>query len=409
MSAAREESEDTKSQRALIGIGAFSSQRSGLVLVAWTLFVVISIAGISRLTIGHDMVKWLPPIDSQRQAITFLNENLGGAATFEVLISSPNENGLHDPELLRKIDEVRAVTEGFTSNSIIADRALSIVDVVKETHRALNENQSEFYVIPDNRELISQELLLFENSGSDDVEDLVTSQFDTARITVRVPLVDGALYLPFLEAYSARLTKILGDDVSVQLTGGTVLLANTIHAALSTMIRSYATALVIISVLMMLLLGSVRVGLLSMIPNLVPVIFALGLMGWLGIPIDMLNLMLGSIVIGLAVDDTIHFMHNFRREIEATGQVDLAVENTLRGTGQALLLTSCVLASGFLIYTQAYMHMLFNFGVLTASAIAVAFLADLTLAPALVSKVNWSKRMGRVRSEAITVAPDAVD
>ena len=179
MRAASEEPQDTKSQRALIGIGAFSSQRSGLVLVAWTLLVGISIAGISRLTIGHDMVKWLPLIDSQRQSIAFLNENLGGAVTFEVLISSPNENALHDPELLRKIDEVRAVTEGFTSNSITADRALSIVDVVKETHRALNENQSEFYVIPDNRELISQELLLFENSGSDDVENLVTSQFDT--------------------------------------------------------------------------------------------------------------------------------------------------------------------------------------------------------------------------------------
>jgi predicted RND superfamily exporter protein len=395
MRAASEEPQDTKSQRALIGIGAFSSQRSGLVLVAWTLLVGISIAGISRLTIGHDMVKWLPPIDSQRQSIAFLNENLGGAVTFEVLISSPNENALHDPELLRKIDEVRAVTEGFTSNSITADRALSIVDVVKETHRALNENQSEFYVIPDNRELISQELLLFENSGSDDVENLVTSQFDTARMTVRVPLVDGALYLPFMDAYSARLRSILGDDVSVQLTGGVPLLANTIHAALATMLRSYATALVIISILMMLLLGSVRVGLLSMIPNLVPVIFALGLMGWLGIPIDMLNLMLGSIVIGLAVDDTIHFMHNFRREIEATGQVDLAVANTLRGTGQALFLTSCVLASGFLVYTQAYMHMLFNFGILTASAIAVAFLADLTLAPALVSKVSWSKHMDR--------------
>jgi predicted RND superfamily exporter protein len=106
----------------------------------------------------------------------------------------------------------------------------------------------------------------------------------------------------------------------------------------------------------------------------------------------MLNLMLGSIVIGLAVDDTIHFMHNFRREIERSGRVETAVTNTLRGTGQALFFTSCVLASGFLVYTQAYMNMLFNFGVLTASAIAIAFLADLTLAPALVSRVNWSKR-----------------
>jgi len=130
-----------------------------------------------------------------------------------------------------------------------------------------------------------------------------------------------------------------------------------------------------------------------MIPNLVPVAFALGLMGWLGIALDMMNLMLGSIVIGLAVDDTIHFMHSFRREIERNGDVANAVANTLRGTGQALLFTSFVLATGFLVYTQAYMDMLFDFGFLTASAITVAFLADLTLAPALVSRVNWSQHV----------------
>ena len=393
MRPARVEAKDTRSQRALIRVGTFSSQRSSLVLALWALIVLVSIAGLSRLTIGHDMVKWFPIEDSQRQSITFLNDELGGAVSFEVLIGTHAENGLHDPEFMRKLDEVQALTEGFSANSLTADKALSIVNVVKETHRALNENQPAFYTVPDTRELISQELLLFENSGSDDVEDLVTSQFDTARMTVRLPLVDGALYLPFLNAYSARIHEILGPDVSVQITGGVPLLGNTISAALSTMVRSYATALVVISALMMILIGSARVGLLSMIPNLVPVVFALGLMGWLRIPIDMLNLMLGSIVIGLAVDDTIHFMHNFRREIESTGRVDEAVANTLRGTGQALFLTSCVLASGFLVYTQAYMNMLFNFGILTASAITVAFLADLTLAPALVSRINWSKRI----------------
>jgi predicted RND superfamily exporter protein len=132
------------------------------------------------------------------------------------------------------------------------------------------------------------------------------------------------------------------------------------------------------------LIGNLRMGLISMIPNLAPVIFAIGLMGWIGMPLDMFSLMTGTIVIGLAVDDTIHFMHNFRREFEKTGDVDGAVEHTLRGTGQALLFTSLVLSSSFLVYTQAYMVHLFNFGLVTAAAIAVAFLADITLAPALV-------------------------
>ena len=392
MRAAQVEADDTPSQRLLIGIGSFASQRNVLVLAAWGLLMAVSLVGITRLTIGHDMIKWFPSHDHQRQSIDFLNENMGGAVSFELLISSTEENALHEPELLRKLAAIHDFTESFEFNHVDPDKALSIVDVVKETHRALNENRTDFYVIPESRELISQELLLFENSGSDDVEDLVTTQFNTARITVRVPLVDGAYYVPFMEAYLEHAREILGPDVSVALTGRVPLLGHTIKAALSTMLRSYATALIIITLLMIGLIGSIRVGLLSMIPNLAPVIFAVGLMGWLEIPIDMLNLMLGSIVIGLAVDDTIHFMHNFRREIEQTGQVETAITNTLRGTGQALFFTSCVLASGFLVFTQAYMSMLFNFGVLTASAIAVAFLADLSLAPALVSRVDWEKR-----------------
>ena len=113
-------------------------------------------------------------------------------------------------------------------------------------------------------------------------------------------------------------------------------------------------------------------------------------MGWLDVPLDMLTLMLGSIVLGLAVDDTIHFMHSFRREIESTGDALTAVTNTLRGTGQALLFTSCVLVCGFLVYTQAYLVLLFDFGILVACAIVMAFLADVTLVPAMVSRLAWN-------------------
>ena len=385
--------DDTASQRALVAIALFSTRHGRLVLLAWGVLMTLSIAGMGRLTLGNDMIKWLPAHDDMRQAIEFLNDELGGGASIEVLVTAQKENALHDPELLRKLEEIQKLTEGFEHGGLRADKTVSIVDVVKETHRALNENRDDYYAIPDNRALVAQELLLFENSGSDDVEDLVTTQFDVARISVRVPFVDASLYSPFMDAYLDDVEAILGPTNTVVLTGAIPLMGRTISAALETCVRSYATALVVITILMIVLIGSLRVGLLSMIPNLVPVAFALGLMGWLGIALDMMNLMLGSIVIGLAVDDTIHFMHSFRREIERNGDVASAVANTLRGTGQALLFTSFVLATGFLVYTQAYMDMLFDFGFLTASAITVAFLADLTLAPALVSRVNWSQHV----------------
>jgi predicted RND superfamily exporter protein len=135
--------------------------------------------------------------------------------------------------------------------------------------------------------------------------------------------------------------------------------------------------------LMIMLLGSIRLGLVSMIPNLAPILITLGIMGWLGIPLELFTLLIGSIALGLAVDDTVHFMHNFRRYYERDCDAAAAVRDTLSTTGEALLFTSVVLASGFFIYMFATMTNLFYFGLLTGITIILAFLADAMLAPAL--------------------------
>lgn len=383
--AAKARGDDTPSQRLLVGTGLASSRNPVLVLGVWALIIVGSVVGATRIHMGHHMLEWFPHGDTMYKAMTYLNDEFGGAGSYEMYIQTGKENGLHEPELLRNIEQVQDLATEFEHRGLVGAKVLSIVDVVKETHQALNENRDEFYVVPDDKTLIAQELLLFENSGSDDVEDLVTPQFDAARLTVRVPFVDGAFFQPYIDRLLPQAQEILGPDVKVQITGMFRLFGNTIAAALDTMVKSYSTALVVITVLMIVLIGNLRMGLLSMIPNLVPVVFTLGVMGWLSIPLDMFTLMIGTIVIGLAVDDTIHFMHNFRRDHEKTGSVEAAVTSTLRTTGQALLFTSCVLALGFLVYTQAYMSHLWSFGVLAGGAITVAFLADLTLAPALVT------------------------
>lgn len=379
------ESDDAVSQRILVATGRFSTRRPALVLSVWSVVLVAACVGIPRIHVGHNMVEWFPPDADIAKAIGFLNESFGGAASYEILVDSGRENGLHDPEVLRRLEAVSEHVLQTEAAGLRSGKVVSIVDIVKETHRALNENRPEAYAIPGDRELVSQELLLFENSGSDDVEDVVTSDFETARLSARLSFGDGSFFVPYLEAVRPGIERILGPDLEFEITGTYRLVGNTIDAALTTMLRSYSTALVIITVLMVLLIGRVRLGLLTMIPNLAPVLFTLGMMGWLGFPLDMISLMTASIVIGLAVDDTIHFMHNFRREFEAGEEVEAAVDHTLRSTGQALLFTSCVLAFGFLMYTQAYMLHLYSFGVTVSTAIVVAFLADVTLAPALVA------------------------
>jgi predicted RND superfamily exporter protein len=371
------------SQRMLVRTGDFATAHAPAVSLVSAGLLCVALLGVSLLRFSHNPITWFPEDDPFRRSVAILNDELRGGIFMELLVDTGRENGLQDPEVLKRMEEVRSYASGMQLRDIYVGKTIGLQDVVKETHQALHENRPEYYAIPDDPLLVAQELLLFENSGSDDLEDLVDSRFSKGRMTMKMPFVDAVQYRDFIETANARFSEILGDDVELTLTGLMVVMGRTISAVIGTMARAYAIALAIITPLLVLLIGRVRIGLVAMIPNLTPIILTLGLMGWAGIPIDAFTLLIGSIAIGLAVDDTIHFMHNFRRYFEASGDVRRAVHETMTSTGQALLYTSLVLSAGFFIYTFATMNNLFYFGLLTGLTIILAFLADVILAPAL--------------------------
>lgn len=219
------------------------------------------------------------------------------------------QNGLHDVAFLRNLEALGAYAEQYEQENgeILVGKTISVADMLKEIHKALNEDRPEFRVIPDNRSLIAQEFLLFESSGSDDLEDVIDSSFSMARLTAKTPWRDAASYVETVDALTAKARELFAGQAKVTATGLMVLFASSIHAMMQSTVVSYSIAGGIITVLMIIMLGSVRIGLLSMLPNIFPIVFTLGMMGWLGLPLDMFTMLIGSIAIGLAVDDTIHF------------------------------------------------------------------------------------------------------
>ena len=154
-------------------------------------------------------------------------------------------------------------------------------------------------------------------------------------------------------------------------------------AVVTSMATSYLLAFGVITPMLVLLLGSLRTGLIAMIPNAMPILLTLGLMGLVGFPLDAFSLLIGGIALGLAVDDTIHFMHNYRRYRRQGATLETAVETTLRTTGRAMLITTIVLSAGFLGFVLSSMNNLTNLGILVSFAVVTAFVADVLLAPAL--------------------------
>jgi predicted RND superfamily exporter protein len=376
--------------RLLAGIGNFATGRPYTILVVSALIMVLSIVSIFSLRFSHHTLEWFPEDNSIRTATESLDEVMRGTLTFDVVIDTGEENGLYDPDLLNRLEQAAADIEKLEYEDLFIGKAWSITSILKETNRALHENRPEFYNIPQDRQLIAQELLLFEMSGSDDLEDVVDSQFSMARLTVKVPFKDAYKYSFFIPKVQAYFDEHF-PDVNVEFTGMMMLLVQVFSNSIRTMAKSYATALIVITILMVILIGRIRIGLVSMIPNLFPILLMLGMIGWMSFPLDLFTMMIASIAIGLAVDDTIHFMHNFRRYYEQTGDPKAAVHQTLQTTGRAMLVTSVVLSIGFFIYSFATMNNIINFGLLTSFAIVMALVADYFITPALMVVINPQK------------------
>lgn len=358
---------------------------SALIFVVWGYFA-------SQVAFKHDPLSWQPDDSPVKIATDLVDKTLRGSVTMEVIIDTKKENGLYNAELLQKIDALVQETQKLQTQKHFVGKGWSVADILKEIHRALHENRDEYYRVTTNDKLIPQEFLLFENSGSDDLEDFVDASFSQARLTFKLPWMEAGEYSEIGDRVIELLREGLGDDVEITVTGMVPLFQRTLSAAMSSMALSYVLAFVLIAIMMVTLLGSIKIGLVSMIPNILPIVMTIGFMSMVSMPLDMFTMLVGAIVIGLSVDDTVHFFHNFAKYHHQGYPTKLCVEKTMVGTGRALVATSIVLSLGFYVYMFASLNNLINFGILTGGAITIALFSNIILGPALLTLITKDKK-----------------
>jgi predicted RND superfamily exporter protein len=387
--------------RILTGIADFATTRAWGIVIVSAVVALVAIVGLFSLKFSMNFVKWIPESQEIRRSIDLIDKEMKGSVSLELVVDTHRENGLYEPEVINKIESLAEYAEKYTNKAgrTLVGKTNSVNDVLMETNKALNGNQESYYTLPQNRQLIAQELLLFENSGSDDLEKVVDSQFSKARLSIMVPWDDAAVYVDFVANLKNEAGRLFGSTAEVTVTGTLNLFTQMIFTMMRSMGKSYLIAGVVITLMMMVLLGSFRLGLLSMLVNFAPIIVTMGLiMGLAGIPLDAFTLLIGSIALGLAVDDTIHFFHNFRNYYGRTRDVQEAVRQTLLTSGRAMLFTTSVLVVGFWLFMLATLNNVFNFGLLTGVTLILALMADFLLAPALIVLVTRTS-YGRVLTE----------
>ncbi|MFT5431096.1 MAG: putative RND superfamily exporter protein, partial [Myxococcota bacterium] len=301
-----------------------------------TLFVCASLAatalfGSTMLYVWHDPLTWLPKDQPVRVAFDLSDEHLGGTANVQLLFEGTGERGVKDVRLLQGMIDLAAHVREYKqpkTGEMIVGNARGLADMVREINRALRGGGNEHYVIPKEQAVADHLFVMIENSGPDEQRRLMTLDGRITQMSIGMKWQEATSYLPLIEHVEAGVKKYIPSDVAkVSMTGAVYSLLSTVGLLLLDMISTFGIAFAVITVFMVLLLGDVKLGLIAMVPNLLPIILILGLMGFAGIPIDMMNMMIASIALGIAVDDTIHFLHHFRTAYAAHGKVEEAIQH----------------------------------------------------------------------------------
>ncbi len=360
------------------------------VIVSLMLFTSACLLALS-LRFSHNALTWFPENSPTRRSAEFIDGRYGGSVNLEALVDFRREDALYRPDILNRLDRAAKELEGIAVHGITASRVIFIGDIIKEINRALHDDSRNAYTIPDSRELIAQELLLFDSTGNDSLAELTDSAYRTARISILAPFSDAVLYADYVETLKNILYRQF-PDADISLTGNIPLLIQMINHFMSSMTKSYLFSLTAITLLMAVMLRNTRITLIGMTANIIPILLVFGIMGLYHIPVDMFTILIGSICLGIIVDDTIHFLHHFNSAMGKKMKVGDAVRSALDHAGNAILITSLILASGFFIYMTAGLTCTARFGLLTGCAVIFAAICDFTLIPALLQLIYEKKQ-----------------
>lgn len=365
------------------------------VMVLGALLAIVAIPAAATMGVYHNPLQWFPDDDPTRLAIDHLDEHVGGMATIALLIEAPEGQNLKQRETLvgmEKLEQhILAYRDPERSPDLISN-STSLVDVVRESWRAVHENDPKQYRLPDEERGVLDMLTLFENAGPEQLSRLATIDLSKSLMMVRAKWIDAWAYRPLVDHINAGAAKFLPSGVTVKATGTVYSTVAIVSTLLMDLLQSFGTAFIVITIFMIFLLRDLKLGVIAMAPNLMPILAVIAYMRAAGIPVDTNTLMVASIGIGIAVDDTIHFLHQFKAHYTKHGDVDAAIGYSLSHTGRAMVSTSVILFAGFIALNVGYMGNVRSFGTLISMTVTFALFFDLIFCPALLRTVYRSRK-----------------
>lgn len=376
----------TKSDLLVEAMGKSILNKKWITVIVTVLVAAALIPGIFKIKVNmnySDMMGERTPYIKRLLEIT--RSQLGSQYDYEVLIEYSDEDAIKNPEVLKKMDILseRIGTLSQTKVSNGKPRVSSVTKIIKEMNRTLNEDDPASYLIPDDQDLVTQIMFLYEISGGTDLYDYISEDFRAAYLQVELSGYDGEEIVKNLAEVKKWVRELFPDAQNAGVVGEVVQYAQMNGKLVRGSIKSIGTSLIIILILLVLAFTSFRTGFIAMIPNVVPIILIGGIMGYANVNLDMITAMIMPMILGIAVDDTIHFTNHIKYHFELTGNYRTAIENSYREIGKTMIMTTVILCAMFAIFLTSTMNVLINIGWLSIVGLASALIADYTITPVL--------------------------
>lgn len=362
--------------RALAAVTALVARRRRAILALAAALFLVSLAGVLRLQVDTYTIRYFREDHPVRQDDAWIEANYGPYLPVEAVVVADGPHGVTTPEVLRGLEALQARVEADPR----VRSAVSLTGVVRRLHEVLAGQAA----IPDTVEAVQQELLLWDPARDDDPMRLVDLEQRQARVTFRARNSSATAGGALLDDIAAHARDTLPPGAHLVPAGYVPLYVRMIDHLVHGQVVSVSITFAVVLVVIGALFRSARYALLALPPNLLPIVGTLGFMGHAGIDLDASTVLIASISLGIAVDDTIHFLFKFRARAAATGDAARAVDETLRTTGVAITTTSLVLALGFAVICLAEVKSVAVFGLLTAVTMVSALVGELFVTPAVI-------------------------
>lgn len=359
--------------------GGFVMRNHRRIVVVSSVLTLFCGIGLFFIEPAFDVEKTMGrKVEYVNKFLDLCDTELGSMYSYDLMITLPHADDAKKPENLKRLDQLATITEGY----LLTKRHNSVTDIIKDMNCTLNGGKQQFYRIPDDADMVAQLLLLYENAGGTESEYWMDYDYRRLRLQVEIKNYNSNEAEKEMDALQAEARRLF-PQAHISMVGNipqfTVMQQYVERGQMWSMLLS----VLVIGVILVLVFSSWKVGLVGMIPNLAPAVIVGGMMGWLDYPLDMMTASLIPMILGIAVDDTIHFINHSHVAYDRCGDYGNAIRSTFRTEGLAIVMSTVVVSATFAGFMSSNATQMVNWGILAVAGMVSALLADLFLTPIL--------------------------